>query len=126
MALPVQPSDFNASQMPPQTCVKMVLTDPSSHPSMHMATSHSFTLGDHFEDNAQSFVNSPAFCSKTNDFLHTLPDVSVDEGATNLYGLLLKIVLSRKNIKGIQHEVLFLLTYGLMLSANNKKEKSMI
>ena len=56
--------------------------DSSSHPSM--ASSHSFTLGDDFEDNALSFVNSPAFCSKTSDFLHSLPDVSVDKAATNL------------------------------------------
>ena len=46
------------------------------------------------QDNAQS--------SKTNDFLHPLPYVSVDEDATNIYGLLqdiLKYCTLKKNVK---------------------------
>ena len=100
-----------------------VYSHEKAHPSM--ASLHSFTLGDDFEDNAQSFVNSPAFCSKTNDFLHPLPYVSVDEDATNIYGLLqdiLKYCTLKKKCK--RHPTQGTFTANLWFDAECKQQKS--
>ena len=84
----------------------------------YSTSNYSFNLHDDFEDKAKSFINLPAFCSKTNDFLQTLPDLTVDEGATNLSELLLEIL---NNCAVKKNAAIFLLTYGSMETAKDKK-----